>query len=333
MPITAIVTGATGFLGRRLVRSLLQEPEVQVRCLVRESSDTGSLLKELNPSEQERIHILRGSLTDEKFVAEHFANSDVVYHLAATLTGTPSTMHENTVVPTRKLMECAARADVERFVLVSSIGVYGTQSIDSWGTLDETTPVDPHPERRDPYTFSKFSQELVATELSEQLGLPIVIVRPGVIYGPGRSALTSRVGLLLGPLVVRMGGIQLLPYTHVENCAEGIKLAGLTTGIDGEVFNLVDDDLPTGQSILRLMKQHGKKSRTIWIPHGAIGPIAGLCEWCSNLTKGRIPPVLTRYKSSAIWKPLRYSNAKAKNKLNWQPKISIEEGLQRTIAG
>jgi nucleoside-diphosphate-sugar epimerase len=51
------------------------------------------------------------------------------------------------------------------------------------------------------------------------------------------------------------------------------------------------------------------------------------------LTKGRIPPVLTRYKSSAIWKPLRYSNAKAKNKLNWQPKISIEEGLQRTIAG
>src|SRR5690606_22540262 len=114
---------------------------------------------------------------------------------------------------------------VGRFVLVSSMGVYGAQGVQQWGTLDESTPVDPYPERRDPYTCSKLEQEAVAKKLSEQLGVPLVIVRPGVIYGPGRSLITSRVGLTLGPLLIRMGGEQPLPYTHVENCAAGLKLA------------------------------------------------------------------------------------------------------------
>lgn len=333
MGITVTVTGATGFLGRRLVQSLLQEPELQVRCLIRESSDTNILLEGLDAVDHARVHFFRGSLADQKFVSNHFCESDVVYHLAAALGGSTSTMFLNTVIPTRKLLESAAAANVGRFVLISSMGIYGTETVKRWGTLDETTPIDPHPEQRDAYTFSKVRQEVIASDLSEQLGLPLVIVRPGVIYGPGRSAVTSRVGLPLGPVVIRMGGGQQLPYTYVENCADGIKLAGLTPGIDGETFNLVDDDLPSGKQILKLMKQHGKKSKVIWVPRGAIGTLAGLYEWYSNWTEGQLPPVLTRYKCAAMWKPLRYSNAKAKHKLNWQPKISTEEGLRKTIAG
>ncbi len=332
-PIIVTVTGATGFLGRRLVRSLLNEVNVTVRCLIRESSCTKELLSGLDESLHERIEFFRGSLTDNDFVCQHFSGSDVVYHLAASLGGSASTMFLNTVIPTRDLMQAAATAQVGRFVLVSSLGVYGTHAVRRWGTLDESTPIDAHPELRDPYTFSKVRQETVAQELSEQLELPLVIVRPGVIYGPGRSAITSRVGLPIGPFMIRMGGGQELPYTFVENCADGIKLAGLTPDIDGEVFNLVDDDLPTGKQVLGFMRSEGKKARCLWIPRGLIGPLSRIYEWYSKWSEGQLPPVLTKHKCEAMWKPVRYSNAKAKHKLNWTPKISTEEGLRQTIAG
>ncbi|QDT32980.1 NAD-dependent epimerase/dehydratase family protein [Thalassoglobus polymorphus] len=330
---TATITGATGFLGRRLVRSLLEEEGLRVRCLIRDSSCTAELLNHVDQSLHGRIEFCRGSLTDRQFVSRHFTDSDVVYHLAASLGGSASTMFLNTVIPTRELMEVAATANVGRFVLVSSLGVYGTQSVKRWGTLDESTPIDSHPAQRDPYTFSKVRQEAVARTLSEQLSLPLVIVRPGVIYGPGRSAVTSRVGLPVGPFLIRMGGGQELPYTFVENCADGIKLAGLVPNIEGEVFNLVDDNLPTGKQILRSMRRQGKKTRCLWIPRGVLGPMSQVYEWYSNWSEGQLPPVLTKHKCEAMWKPVRYSNAKAKHKLNWTPKISTEEGLRQTIAG
>ncbi|WP_437224693.1 NAD-dependent epimerase/dehydratase family protein [Planctomicrobium sp. SH661] len=332
MSVTAYVTGGTGFLGRRLVKTLLTE-NVKVRCLVRETSDLDPLLRELPPGTRDRLELVRGDMNDRRALERHLDGVNVVYHLAAALGGSCSTMFLNTVVPTRTLMEVAATAPVDRFVLISSMGVYGTSSVRKWGTLDESTPVDPHPELRDPYTFSKIRQESVAWLAREQLGLPLVVVRPGVIYGPGRSLLTSRVGLSLGPLLLRMGGGQTLPYTYVENCAAAICRAGLTPDVEGEIFNVVDDDLPTGKRIVRFLRRNGQKIRSIWIPRTAISPLSALYACYSAWSEGQLPPVLSRYKSEAIWKPLRYSNAKAKHSLHWQPTISTEEGLRRTIAG
>lgn len=332
MSITAFVTGGTGFLGRRLVQSLV-EAGVQVRCLVRQSSDVTSLFASLSDQQTRQVELVRGDLSQRNGLDGLLAGTDIVYHLAAALHGSCSTMFLNTVIPTRSLIEAAVTAQVGRFVLVSSMGVYGTQYVRRLGTLDESTPVDPHPERRDPYTFSKVRQEWVAWQAREQWGLPLVVVRPGVIYGPGRPVLTSRVGLSLGPLVLRMGGSQTLPYTYVENCAEAIRQAGLVPDLDGEIINVVDDDLPTGRQILRLLRRHGRGVRTVWVPGPLIAPLASLYEWYSQYSEGQLPAVLSRYKSQAIWKPLRYSNAKARHSLNWAPRISMEDGLRRTIAG
>lgn len=332
MSVTAFVTGGTGFLGRRLVKSLLAE-DVHVKCLVRQTSDLDSLLNGLPLADRSRLELIRGDLARRQTIESHLDGVDVVYHLAAALGGSCSTMFLNTVIPSRALMEVAVAAQVRRFVLISSLGVYGTNSVHRWGTLDETTPVDPFPERRDPYTFSKIRQEAVAWQAREQLGLPLVVVRPGVIYGPGRPLLTSRVGLSLGPVLLQMGGGQRLPYTYVENCAAAICRAGLTPGIEGEIFNVIDDDLPTGKRIIRILRKNGKRVRSLWIPRPLISPLSALYGCYSNWSEGQLPPVLSHYKSEAIWKPLRYSNAKAKHSLNWSPTISTEEGLQRTIAG
>lgn len=326
MSLTACVTGGTGFLGRRLVRRLLREGR-HVRCLVRPTSDVAPLLDFVH-DEPGWLEIQRGSLTDDSCLERFLCGGDVIYHCAAALSGSTSTLFLNTVVPTRSLVNASVDIGVGRFVLVSSLGIYGTASLRPGATLDETCPVDPHGERRDPYTFSKIRQEEVAWLAYRERGLPLVVVRPGVIYGPGRSLLTSRVGLKLGGLVIRMGGGQLLPYTHVENCAAAILQAGIVEGMEGQVLNIVDDDLPTGRRILKYMKANGTQVRQVWIPRPLIGPLARFYEAYSNWSEGQLPPVLTRYTASSIWKSLRYSNCKAKHLLSWSPEITWSAGAQ-----
>jgi nucleoside-diphosphate-sugar epimerase len=151
-----------------------------------------------------------------------------------------------------------------------------------------------------------------------------------VIYGPGRSLLSSRVGISVGPVLLQIGGSQPLPYCYVENCAAAVKQAGLVPGIEGEVFNVVDDDLPTGGEIVRTLRRHGSRVRPVRIPSRAIGPLSTLYEWYSRWSQGQLPDVITRYKSEAIWKPLWYSNTKAKRRLNWRPKVKTTDGLRIT---
>ncbi|HWL10170.1 MAG TPA: NAD(P)-dependent oxidoreductase [Planctomicrobium sp.] len=331
MSKTAFVTGGAGFLGRRFVRKLVEQG-VTVRCLVRNLRDQDGIFASLSDKQRRLVHIVPGDVADRALLDTELPEVDIVYHLAAALGGSTSTMFLNTVIPTRSLLEAAALAEVKRFVLVSSLGVYGTGKLSYRGVLDESTPVDPCPELRDAYTFSKIRQESIAWEAREKWGLPLVVVRPGVIYGPGRSLLTSRVGLSIGPLLVRMGGGQQLPYTHVENCAEAIVMAGLTPNIEGETFNIVDDHLPCGKQIVKFLKHRGKRVRSVWVPRPMIGPLSALYEWYSNWSEGQLPSVITRYKSRAIWKSVRYINTKAKQKLNWVPRISMEEGLNQTVS-
>src|SRR6185503_410371 len=98
-------------------------------------------------------------------------------------------------VGTRRLIAAAAEAGAERFVLVSSLAVCDTQGLRRRAVVDEALPLESQPQLRDPYTYSKVQQEIMARTECARLGLPLVIVRPGVIYGPGRGCLSARVGL------------------------------------------------------------------------------------------------------------------------------------------
>lgn len=325
----AVVTGGTGFLGRRLVKSLCEDG-CAVRCLVRPSSDVSQLRTELGALWR-LVDVRRVNLMNEEECRAHIERGDVVFHLAAGLTGSASTLFLNTVVPTRALLSAAHAAEVKRFVLVSSLGVYGTSGLRKGETLTEETPLEPQPHLRDPYTFSKVVQERAASDFAEQNDLPLVIIRPGVIFGPGRGVLSSRVGLRLGKLLVRMGGSQTLPYTFVENCAAAIRQAGFAKGLDGEAVNVVDDDLPTASQLLRRLARRRQKPLSLWAPAMCIDPLSGLYEWYHRYSRGQLPGVITRYRSAAMWKPLRYSNAKARRLTGWKPAVSFDEAFEQTV--
>ena len=328
--MTAFVTGGTGFLGRRLVGRLLAEG-VRVRCLLRPQSNGDALLRAAAGASG-CLEVVRGSLEWLAASPESLDGCDVVYHVAAEMRGATAALFAGNVVGTRSLIDAARRAWVGRFVLVSSAGVYGTQHLPRWGTVDEDCPLDPEPHRRDPYSYSKVVQERVAWEARREHGLPLAVVRPGVIYGPERDCLSGRVGVQVGGWMIRMGGGQPLPYTFVENCAEAVRLAGTASGAEGHAFNIVDDDPPTAAQLFRRHRSAVGTVRGIPVPAWLISPLSAACEWYHRRSAGQLPAVLTHYKSRAMWRPLRYSNAKAKAVLGWRPEVDFESGLSQTFA-
>lgn len=327
-----LLTGATGFLGKRVLKQLLAEDaDAIVRCTVRSEQKLDELQELVGADNWHRIETVEADLSKPAGLNAVVRGCDVVYHVAAALSGCASSLFLNTVVPTRSLMTAAADAGAGRFVLISSLGVYGSQSLPKQSVLDESCPIDARPQARDPYTFSKVVQEEVAQQISRERDLPLVIVRPGVIFGDERGVLSHRIGLQLGGIMLRMGGAQRVPFTYVENCAAAVVKAGLVEQAAGQIINIVDDNLPTGRDVIRRYRKAGRKLRVIGIPQFAIGLLAKFNEWYSRHSNEQIPAVLTQHRVQAMWKPLRYSNEKAKRLLGWTPQIDWATAFDRSL--
>jgi nucleoside-diphosphate-sugar epimerase len=328
--MTICVTGGTGFLGSRVVAELLGANH-HVRCAIRSAAKGAELVARLGVEQRGRLQLTIGTLDRSDFCRELLRGCDTVVHIAAPLTGSVPALFANGVIPTRVLVDAAADCGIRRLVLISSLAVYGTQDLASGAMLDERCPIDRQPHLRDPYTYSKVAQEQVCWDAHNDRGLPLVVVRPGVLYGPGRPLLTARVGLMVGGVLIQMGGRRQVPYCFVGNCARAVAMAADAPDIDGMCFNVVDDNLPSADDVLRLHRTYVSRIRRIKIPAWAVGRFVRACEWCSTQSADMFPPVLTPYKASALWKRLRFSNELAKTRLAWQPTITFEEGIRRTV--
>ena len=326
----ALVTGATGFLGSALVERLLAHGDQRLRCLVRTGSDRARLdaLAEAHPSSVEPFV---GSLSSTAAAAAAIDGVDIVYHLAASLAGAPADMFLNTVVTSKNLLEAVAAAGRPiKIVLVSSFGVYGVADLPRGGMVDESTPVEPHPERRDVYSQAKLRQEKLFREYQALLGFPLVVLRPGVIYGPGGSRISVRVGLDLAGIFLHLGGDNLLPLTYVDNCAEAIAVAGESDAANGQTYNVVDDDLITTRDYLRRYRAEVKALRAVPVPYAALALGSHLVQRYHRWSKGQLPAIFTPYKTATSWKGNRFSNERLKA-LGWRPLISTDEGLRRAF--
>ena len=329
----ALVTGAAGFIGRRVVGRLVDHGFHKVRCFVRESADVARVQALLDLArEGTRIEVIRGNLLRREDCAVAARGATVIFHLAAGR-GEKSfpDAFANSVVTTRNLLEASAQdKSLKRFVNVSSFAVYTNMGKPRGRLLDESCPLESRPELRgEAYCFAKVKQDEIVTEYGRKLGIPYVTVRPGHVYGPGNEAITGRVGIGTFGLFLHLGGPNSIPFTYVDNCAEAIVLAGLKEGIDGEVFNVVDDDLPSSRQFLRLYKRQVRRIKSIYVPHILSYALCYGWERYSASSEGQLPPAFNRRRWHANWKKTHYSNAKLKSRLGWTPKVSTEEGLRR----
>lgn len=329
-----LVTGATGFIGGRLVRKLFDMGCRNVRCLVRPSSST-SRIEELSQRHGTAIKISRGNLLSREDCVAATEGVSVIYHLAAG-TGTKSFADAflNSVITTRNLLEGALiHGALRRFVNVSSFAVYTNEDRPRPGVLDEDCPTEVRPELRcDPYCFAKVKQDELVADYGLKRGIPYVLVRPGVVYGPGKKRIHGRVGMDTFGVFLHLGGPNPIPLTFVDNCAEAIALAGTKKGVEGQAFNVVDDDLPSSRQFLTMYKKEVTPFASFYIPHFMSYLLCLLWEKYSVWSQGQLPPVYNRKVWATSWKRTRYSNEKLKRVLGWRPHISTADGLRRYFA-
>ncbi len=329
-----LVTGSNGFIGAKVVEILLEYGVGNLRCFVRPSSNLNRLEKILGKHPAGTMaEIVSGDLLSRDDCRKAAEGVSVIYHLAAGMDKSFAGAFMNSALATRNLMDAfLEHGRPERFVNVSSFAVYSNLKMARGALLDESCPLEDAPqERYDAYAFGKLKQEELVRQYGAAKNLPYVILRPGAVFGPGKKALSGRVGIDTFGFFIHLGGGNQLPLTFVDNCAEAIVLAGLKPGVDGEVFNVVDDELLTSEEFLRAYKQK-MKFFSIRVPFFVANGLCALWENFSNRRHGQLPPVFNRRRAAAEWKGNRYTNQKLHDRLGWKPRVNMRDAMTAFLA-
>ncbi len=327
----ALVTGGTGFLGRYIVKRLLARGD-EVTVLARPSSDTTRL-------EEQGVRIIRRDLANLEGADNPAESVDVVYHAGARVVsfGDWEEFDAANVAATRTLIDRAMQAGVRRFVHVSSLGIF---EIPKAGvTISEASDYDHEPNLRGYYTRSKIHADRVACEAARS-GLPVVVVRPGRIYGydhPSQPLFMGRVKKRLfgntWAVVSRPG--YFTPIAYVENAADAVVRAGTKEGIEGEILNIVDDSDLTQRAYFaavdQAQKRHSRGLRVLYFPVGLFLPAVIAASWAFRVLKRRSWSVAYQLRRSG--RNAFYSTDAARSVLGWEPQIALDRALEITVNG
>ncbi len=314
-----LLTGSTGFLGRHLARRLATEGR-PLRALVRRGTDR----KRIPPEVSE---IAWGGLDDAASLDAALAGIDIVYHLAARVSGGGGreAFRRDNVEGTRHLLEAAARAGVRRLVHVSSAGIFGASA--AGAPITEDTPLDPEIEKRGDYAWSKAESDRLVRDF-RATGLECVVVRPGILWGAEQAPFFGRLVLPVpgasGRRMVVGSPDALLPLTHVDNAADAIVLAA-ERGKAGGTYNVVDGTFEQGRYLDLLRRAGAARFDPVYVRPLLFEPVALACEVATRATGRSLP--LSRYKLRRATESLRYDTRRAREDLGWEPRVGLEEGI------
>jgi UDP-glucose 4-epimerase len=324
--VCVLITGANGFLGRHVVAEFLRRGQT-VRALVRPAACLDGL------DWPERVEVVRADLRVAQDLTAAFAGVDVLVHLAAAVSGGEDAQFAATVVGTERLLEAMARSRTRRMVLASSFSVYDWSAIR--GVLTETSPVELGADlyERDGYAVAKAWQERVVRKVAGAHDWQLTVLRPGFIWGRGNTYLAC-LGQKFGPVHLIFGGSTRIPLTHVVNCAHLLATATEDPRAIGETFNVVDDDEVRVWGYLgEFLRRSGVGGVRVPVPYAMAMTGVRLAQWSSRWLfrgKGNLPSLLVPCRFEARFKPLRFSNRKAREVLGWRPPQSFLDCLRLT---
>jgi nucleoside-diphosphate-sugar epimerase len=315
-----LVTGASGFVGGHIAERLIREGW-RVRTVVRPSSRQ-ELLREWG------VERVEGDLTDDVTLRKAVDGVHAIVHAAAKV-GEWGSLDDYRRVNVEGLKQLFAVCppSLDRFVLISSLGVYPARDHD--GT-DESCL---RPERHiDGYTQSKAEADRVALEHRGKTGLPLVILRPGFVYGPrDRTVLPRIIKNLRRGLVTYFGSpTKKLNQIYVGNIADAVVLALTKPEAVGGVFNIRDAELVTKEHFFNTVADLvGFKRPSRRIPM-AVGKLVCAASEFAGKTFG-FEPTLTSAKIKFMGYNLDYGIEKAKRELGYAPNVGFDEGMRRAI--
>ena len=330
---TVLVTGASGFLGRAVVRELLAGGYA-VRTLQR------------TPSRTEGAADVLGSVTDLEVVARAVTGVDAVVHLAAkvSLAGDAADFERVNVGGTRTLLDAAQAAGVQRVVHVSSPSVahHGDSIVG-----DDAGPADPALARGD-YARTKAAAELLAlardgaalgdgsTPESAGSVMRVVAVRPHLVWGPGDTQLVARVveRARAGRLPLLGHGAALVDSTYVDNAASAIVAAlRAVDDVHGQAYVITNGEpRPVAELLAGICRAAGVEPPRWSVPASVARAAGSAVEAGWKIRPGADEPPMTRFLAEQLSTAHWFDQRRTRRDLRWEPAVSVDEGLRRLAA-
>ena len=326
---TVLVLGGTGFMGRALVKRLLQDG-VRVRALVRELSGRAGWLAHSG------VEVVKGDFTDTASVMAALDGIEHVCHLARGSGPAWDDYLRLDVEPTRRLADlCGARG----------IGLYYTSSIAIYDggrggdLITESTPPSSASMRLNAYARAKVANERLLAELQRERGLNVVVFRPGIVIGSGGNPRHPGVGAWPDASTCRPwgGGRHRLPFVLVDDCADAMVRALRVPGIAGESFNLVGDASLSGNGYLDALERiAGIRIKRSPLPAWRLFA-QSVARWgIKGLAGGQVPPLPSYRYCEGLSCRASFGADLAKRRLGWlparDPAVLIEQGLAMGLA-
>jgi nucleoside-diphosphate-sugar epimerase len=278
--------------------------------------------------EQAGVEIIAGDVRDRATVQDALLGVDTVYHLAAVFrrAGVPDSEYRSVHVDaTRQLVECSAAAGVRRFVHCSTVGVHG--DVEAQAPAAEDAPFHPG----DIYQVTKLEGERMALDTAGRVGLPLTVVRPGPIYGPGDRRLLKLIGGVARKRFVLLGdGTPHFQMVYVDDLIEGFRLAADTPAAVGRTYIVAGGEAPTLNELVEEIASvaHVAPPRTrlpVW-PFWVAGAICeGVC-----VPLGIEPPIFRR-RVAFFTKNRWFDTSRARDELGYAPKVRLRDGIRRTL--
>jgi dihydroflavonol-4-reductase len=315
--MTALVTGATGFVGAAVARRVLAAGE-DVRVLVRETSDRRNL-------EGLDVEIAIGDLAAPETLRTALSGCAALFHVAADYRiwcPDPAPMMAANVDGTRAIMRAAAEAGVARIVYTSSVAVLGLHADRTPADEDTASSLG---DMIGPYKRSKFLAERVVDEMVCEDGLPAVIVNPSMPVGPrdikptptGRMIVEAAAGRM--PAYVETG----LNVVHVDDVAEGHWLA-MKRGEVGRRYILGGENMSLQTILGEVAALVGRRPPRIKLPHAVVLPIAVVAEALARLGGGQREPMATVAGVRMARKWMHFSSDRAARELGYAPRPAVD---------
>ena len=325
---TILVLGGTGFIGRQLIKRLLAKGHA-VRAAARGSS---IVLDELG---SDRLEIVRADMRSQADLDRILEGVEYVFNLATTSAKNWNEYIEQEIEPARALAQACLDRSIKRLVYTGTIDSYyaGKRA----GRITEATPLDPNIKRRNVYARAKAAVEDLLGDMHRADGLPVVIVRPGIVIGEGGNPFHWGVGKWSSEgLVETWGdGDNKLPLVLVDDVASGLVRAMEVPGIEGRSFNLIDLPMISAREYVSALEELGGfrvevHTRPIWRFY-----LADLVKWPVKIAVGH--PDGQRVPSYSDWESRSqkaiFDCSAAREELGWMPASDRERLMREGVGG
>lgn len=327
-----MVTGAAGFIGSHVVDEALGAGHDVVAVVRRREG-----LPFAAPRSGISLLVADLAKTDAPLLlASEMTSVDAIIHTAAPLIGDDETMEAGGLKPLHAIFEAARSIPQDRpaLVLLSSMSIYGLSDLPVGALIDEATLLEKSPEQRDAYCRSKLAQEALARAVTDELRMPLILARPGLVYGADHLW-NPHLGVRKAGLVILLADSGEIPVVNVRSCANMlVRIAQLAahqrgTSSASEALNLLDANLPSRRRYAAALVATGACRGVIdlsWMPVQRCG------KFLARLgLSGHLPGLMRPATSAFRLHPVRYTSARLRSRIGEMKQTCFEEFVRQLM--